>query len=96
MTLKEICWARYLTPSPPLPYDINFRIIEEEKVTGPIKAHRYLLATCSPVFRVEFFGLLADWKKEIDIKETSFQVFSYLVGYIYGINTNFEPDMEVA
>lgn len=85
MTLKKILWSSYVGPSPPLPYDVIFRIIEEERVTGHIGAHRYLLATCSSVFRTEFFGLLADRGKVIDIKETSLHAFRYLVDYIYGI-----------
>jgi len=92
--LKKILWSSYLGPSPPLPYDVIFRIIEEERVTGHIGAHRYLLATCSSVFRTEFFGLLADREKVIDIKETSLHAFRYLVDYIYGIKIKFEIDME--
>jgi len=84
MTLKKIPWASYLGPSPPLPFDVTFRIIEGEHITGHIGAHRYLLATCSSVFRTEFFGLLAEREKSIDIKETSLDAFKYLIAYIYG------------
>ena len=94
MSLKGILWSSYLGPSPPLPYDVIFNIIEEGKITGSIGAHRYLLSTCSPVLCTEFFGLLADRGRVIDIKETRFHAFRYLVDYIYGINRKLEIDKE--
>ena len=83
MTLKEIRWGHFLGDDPPLPPDVTFKLIEDEVVVGELKAHKYLLASVSPVFRKQFFGKLAEEKNVIDIKETTYYAFKYLMGYIY-------------
>lgn len=93
MTLKKIRWASFLGPHPPLPFDVSFNVIEDERVTARLGAHRCLLATCSPVFRTEFFGLLAENEKVIEIKETSQHAFYFLLNYIYGASLEPTADM---
>jgi len=83
MTLKEIRWGHFLGDDPPLPPDVTFKLIEGEVVVGELKAHKYLLASVSPVFRKQFFGKLAEEKNVIDIKETTYYAFKYLMEYIY-------------
>jgi len=83
MTLKQIRWDLFLGDDPPLPHDVTFRLIEEDVVVGELKAHKYLLASVSPVFRKQFFGKLAEIKQVIDIKETTPFAFKYLIQYIY-------------
>jgi len=83
MTLKEIAWGQFLSSDPPLPPDVTFRMIEGEVVVGELKAHKYFLASVSSVFRKQFFGKLAERRKIIDIKETTYDAFKFLLNYIY-------------
>jgi len=94
MSLKKISWTNYFTTDPPLPFDVAFNIIEGELVTEQILAHRYLLATCSSVFCTEFFGLLAEKRKIIPIKETTRHAFNFLLQYIYGFNLDYEISVD--
>jgi len=94
MSLKKILWTNYFTTDPPLPFDVAFNIIEGELVTEQILAHRYLLATCSSVFCTEFFGLLAEKRKIIPIKETTGHAFNFLLQYIYGFSLDFEISVD--
>ena len=45
-----------------------------------LRAHKYFLASASTVFRKQFFGKLADI---IDIMESTFDAFKFLLNYIY-------------
>jgi len=55
-----------------------------------MRAHRYLLATCSSVFCRQFFGLLAEKRKTIPIKETTGEAFNFLLQYIYGFSLDYK------
>jgi len=83
MTLKEIGWGQFLGSDPPLPPDVTFRVMEGEAVVGELRAHKYFLASVSTVFRKQFFGKLAEKKDIIDIKETTYDAFKFLLNYIY-------------
>ena len=50
---------------------------------GKLKAHKHFLAAVSSVFRKQFFGKLAEKKAIIDIKETTYDAFKFLLNYIY-------------
>ena len=50
---------------------------------GELRAHKHLLASISLVFRKQFFGKLAEPRREILIKETTFRAFQFLLQYIY-------------
>jgi len=93
MTLKEMRWNQFLGDDPPLPPDVTFRLIEGEVVVGELKGHKYLLGSVSPVFRKQFFGKLAEKKDIIDIKETTYEAFKYLMNYIYIGNSDVESDL---
>jgi len=90
MSLKRIPWTNYFTTDPPLPFDVAFNIFEGGIVTEQILAHRYLLATCSSVFCTEFFGLLAEKRKIIPIKETTGHAFNFLLQYMYGFSLDYD------
>jgi len=94
MTLKKVTWSSYLSASPPLPYDVYFHVIEDSAVTAVLGAHRYLLATCSPVFRTEFFGLLAEQEVVIHIRDTTAAAFLFLLRYIYTLAEPLAGDAE--
>lgn len=83
MTLKEIGWGQFLGSDPPLPPDVTFRVMEDEALVGELRAHKYFLASVSTVFRKQFFGRLAEKKDIIDIKETTYDAFKFLLNYIY-------------
>jgi len=55
---------------------------------------RYLLATCSSVFRTEFFGLLAEQEVVIDILDTTAAAFLFLLRYIYTFADPLDGDAE--
>jgi len=52
-------------------------------LVGNLRAHKHFLASVSSVFRKQFFGKLAEEKDVIDIKETTFDAFKFLLNYIY-------------
>lgn len=95
MSLKEIVWSQYLEDDSPIPPDVTFRLIENENVVGELKAHKYLLASVSSVFRAQFFGKLAEIKDVIDIKESSYFGFKFLLEYIYTGSSLFSGDYDL-
>lgn len=90
MSLKKIPWTNYFTTDPPLPFDVTFSIIEGGVVTEQILAHRFLLATCSSVFCTQFFGVLAEKRKIVPIKETTGHAFNFLLQYMYGFSLDYD------
>jgi len=62
------------------------RVKKVKKVKGEIKAHKYILAASSPVFKAMFFGLMKENKDVIEVKETSYEAFKKLVEYIYHVD----------
>ena len=64
MSLKNVSWIKFLNNDTDLPRDITFKFFEKTKTTddeggveeevrfvGDIKAHKFLLASCSEVFK---------------------------------------------
>jgi len=51
-----------------------------------IKAHKFILAASSPVFKGMFFGPMKESKDVIDVKETTFESFKKLIEYIYHVD----------
>ena len=62
---------------------------------GELKAHKYLLASVSSVFRAQFFGKLAEIKDVIDIKESSYFAFKFFLEYIYTGSSVFSGDYDL-
>ena len=74
-----------------IPFDVTF-MIENTNVDDfgdtrkEIKAHKFLLAALSPVFKGMFFGPMKDDKNVVTVKETTYEAFEKLVEYIYQID----------
>jgi len=62
------------------------RVKKIKKVKGEIKAHKYILAASSPVFKAMFFGPMKENKDVVEVKETSYEAFKKLIEYIYHVD----------
>ena len=51
--------------------------------TSKVRAHKFLLAGVSPVFRKLFFGPLKTTEDTVDIKDTTIEAFTTMISYIY-------------
>ena len=51
--------------------------------TSKVRAHKFLLAGVSPVFRKQFFGPLKTIEDTVDIKDTTIEAFTTMISYIY-------------
>ena len=51
--------------------------------TLKVRAHKFLLAGVSPVFRKQFFGPLKTTEDTVDIKDTTIEAFTTMISYIY-------------
>ena len=51
--------------------------------TSKVRAHKFLLAGVSPVFRKQFFGPLKTTEDTVDIKDTTIEAFTTMISYIY-------------
>jgi len=83
-----------------IPFDVTFQVVVAEgntvtekgldkgvkKVKGEIKAHKYILAASSSVFKGMFFGPMKESKDVIDVKETTVEAFKKLIEYIYQVD----------
>ena len=86
MAIMEVNWQAFLSPSSPLPPDVSFLLISEDddKALGePVRAHRFLLAAVSPVFRGMLFGPVKETGDMIKVKETSYEAFTTMFRFIY-------------
>ena len=54
-----------------------------EVKTLKVRAHKFLLAGVSPVFRKQFFGPLKTTEDTVDIKDTTIEAFTTMISYIY-------------
>ena len=85
ISLAETDWQSFLSPSSNLPPDVFF-LVKGEEGEGQSKtvgAHRFLLASVSPVFRGMFFGPMKETGEVVDVKETTLEAFDTMVKYIY-------------
>jgi len=62
------------------------RVKKVKEVKGEIKAHTFILAASSPVFKAMFFGPMKEGLDVIEVKETSFEAFKKLIEYIYHVD----------
>eukprot|EP00092_Neocalanus_flemingeri_P069048 GFUD01084520.1.p1 GENE.GFUD01084520.1~~GFUD01084520.1.p1 ORF type:complete len:287 (-),score=61.22 GFUD01084520.1:43-903(-) len=76
---KSICQS--LDPSFGLPTDVTFQIVSSGK---EVKAHKYVLALTSPVFKKQFFGDAKETKDVIPVKETTEEAFETMIDFTYG------------
>jgi len=87
-----------LTELGDIPFDVTFQILEADGNTmteagqgngvkkREVKAHKFILAGSSPVFRAMFLGPMKESKDVIDVGETTFEAFEKLIGYIYQVD----------
>ena len=73
--------SQSLDPSFCLPTDVTFRIVSSG---NEVKAHKYVLALASPVFKREFFGDAKETKDVIPIPETTEESFKTMIYFAYG------------
>lgn len=97
MSLKNVCWVNFLKSETDLPADVNFQFFEKTQTTdagvdggeirkfvGCIKAHKFLLASCSESFKDSFFNSSNLQTNEIIIEDCSIRAFRIMVDFIYG------------
>ena len=63
--------------------DVHF-IVGSGSSQRRIPAHKFILATGSPVFYAMFYGELAEDKKEVTIPDVEPQAFLELLEWVYG------------
>ena len=90
MTLKNVCWMKFLSNDTALPCDVTFKFYKKRKNTeeefrfvGDIKAHKFLLSSCSQVFKESFFNS-SNRDNEVIIEDSSLSAFKIMIDYIYG------------
>ena len=85
-------WQNFLLPDSEIPSDVCFLVKDETTAgeNGSFRAHKFLLAGSSPVFRAQFFGPMKDTGEVFEVKNTTADAFGTMVRYIYrspGANT---------
>ena len=79
MSLRSISWVDFLYNNTDLPRDITFKLYDKSRSTkgevsnfvGEIKAHKFLLASCSEVFKEKFFSPSNHHINELRIEDSS-------------------------
>ena len=61
--------------------DVSFRCRDQDETDDPIKAHKFILASRSPVFEAMFFGLLKETQQVIRLEDVSLDTFKALLRY---------------
>ena len=90
MTLKNVVWVKFLSNDTDLPHDVTFKFYEKKKNTddesrfvGDIRAHKFLLSSCSEVFKESFFNS-SNRHNEVTIEDSSLSAFKIMIDFIYG------------
>ena len=73
--------SQSLDPSFCLPTDVTFQIVSSG---NEVKAHKYVLALGSPVFKKQFFGDAKETKDVIPIPKTTEESFKTMIYFVYG------------
>jgi len=75
-----------------IPFDIRFKVIENDDMSednsggSMIQAHKFILASHSPVFKKMFYGSLKETSDPIIVKDTTIIAFEKLVEYVYQVD----------
>ena len=64
--------------------DIHFIVGSDSTTQRRIPAHKFILATASPVFYAMFYGVLAGDTKEVTIPDVEPQAFLKMLRWVYG------------
>ena len=84
MSLAENDWQSFLSPDSDLPPDVFFLVKDrEDGESKRIGAHRFLLASVSPVFRGMFYGPVREMGEVVEVVDTTAQAFDAMINYIY-------------
>ena len=88
MSILETNWQSFLSPDCAFPPDVFFLVKTEDDENGEVPgksigAHRLLLAGVSPVFRGMLGGPMRETGEVIEVKETTAEAFTTMIGYIY-------------
>ena len=84
MSLAENDWQSFLSPDSDLPPDVFFLVKDrEDGERKRIGAHRFLLASVSPVFRGMFYGPVRETGEVVEVVDTTVQAFAAMINYIY-------------
>lgn len=90
MTLRNVGWVKFLSNDTELPHDVTFKFYEKKKNTdeefrfvGDIRAHKFLLSSCSEVFKESFFNS-SNRHNEVTIEDSSLSAFKIMIDFIYG------------
>ena len=70
-----------------IPYDITFVI---EDCGSKVKAHKLIMAMCSPVCMKQFYGELKEIDGDIVIKDATKDAFITMIDYFYGKKVDWE------
>ena len=65
-----------------IPFDVTFKIDVDDK---EIMAHKFILASVSPVFKKMFYGVMKESNDIIPVKQTPADAFSLLIDYFYQV-----------
>jgi len=59
--------------------------VEVRKYVGQVKAHKFLLASCSQVFKESFFSPnFEDSAEELIVEDSTLRAFRIMIDFIYG------------
>jgi len=95
MPLQTVDWASFLKDDSTLPTDISFKVYKNGSVLAPVsdkldsepfrifRAHKFLLAVESPMFRQQFLGSLSEITDPVLVVLTSSKAFGILLDFIY-------------
>ena len=81
-------WQNFLLPDSEIPPDVCF-LVKDETINDEnasfksIRAHKFLLAGSSPVFRSQFFGPMEDKGEVFEVKNTTADAFGTMIRYVY-------------
>ena len=97
MSLSNVSWVKFLNTDAGLPHDITFKFYEKMKATaegndelrvgkfvGEIKAHKFLLASCSEVFKERLLHSSNSLINELHIEDSSYSAFKIMIDFMYG------------
>ena len=91
MSIIDTNWGTFLEPDSEMPPDVIFHVIEncevdgdrDDRKTGQVSAHKFILGGVSHVFRKMFFGAMKENGDIVEIKETTKEAFATLINYVY-------------
>lgn len=77
--------------------DVSFRFHDQDETDEPVKAHKFILASRSPVFEAMFFGLMKETNQVIKLEDVSSDTFRAFLRFLYtdDVDLNFQVAEEL-